>query len=153
MIRPLIHRLRRPRAERLALVLSVAANLAVAAYLLVAEPARPFGRDMAPRAARLVEMISNRPPPAEGARLTALYAARQPAMAAEDMAFRQAMIAVMTEIEKPEVDRAALHAAFNEARSIRSRSADLVIDIFVETLADASLEARQQIVAEIRGAR
>jgi hypothetical protein len=74
-------------------------------------------------------------------------------MAAEDKAFRRAMLAVMTEIERPEVDRAALHAAFNEARSIRSRSADLVIDIFVETLADASLEARQQIVAEIRKAR
>lgn len=153
MIRTLIRRLPRPGVERLALILSVAANLVVAAYLLAAEPPRPFGRDLAPRATHLVKMISSRLPPAEGARLTALYEARHPGMEALDTAFRQAMITVIAEIERPEVNRAALHAAFDEARSIRSRSADLMIDMFVETLADASLEARQQIVAEIRRTR
>ncbi|MEN2978411.1 periplasmic heavy metal sensor [Tistrella bauzanensis] len=150
MTRPIRHIVQHLTVERAALALSVAANLLVAIYLIAWQPSPRLTADLGLRTDRVIEVIANRLPTADGERLRTIHAARAGELAALDTAFRAALIDATAEIDRREIDMDRLRAAFQTARHMRAQSADLMIESFVATIAAASPETRHQIAEDIR---
>jgi len=90
--RPIRHIVQHLTVERAALALSVAANLLVAIYLIAWQPSPRLTADLGLRTDRVIEVIANRLPTADGERLRTIHAARAGELAALDTAFRAALI-------------------------------------------------------------
>lgn len=131
---------------RLALLVSLCLNVALAAYVSTQwiQPAwTPGGAGMP---SRLIERVAARLPADDAAILWRVYRAKQAEIQPLQADYTLALLNTLRLTGQTELDKPALRAAVKDARDKRIKIGDAVIDTFVETLEQISAKGRRQLV-------
>lgn len=129
---------------RFVLLASLCLNVALGGYLArqwLQPPWLPEGA-----AVRMTERLAARLPKEDADILWQVYRAKEPEIRALQGDYRVALLKTMRVVGQTELDKPALRAAVDDARTKRIRIGEAVTAVFLETLDRISIKGRRQLV-------
>jgi uncharacterized membrane protein len=135
---------------RVALFVSLAVNIALAGYL-ASQWMMPRWRPLANvTPAQMLQLVTRILPAPEAGILRDAYRVREPQINAQRAAFEQARARALEILAQPDLDVPALRAAIEDARQIRAKQGEVLIDLFVDTATRLPPQTRQNMAARFQ---
>jgi len=132
---------------RWVLLASLCLNVALASYVTVqwAEPA-PWPPAGAMMPLRLTERVAARLPKADADILWQVYRGKEPEIRALQADYLAALLVTMRQVGQNDLDKPALRAAVEDARSKRVKIGEQLTEVFLDTMEKISAKGRRQLV-------
>jgi len=141
---------RRRRIGAVILAASLAFNALLGGYVAVQAYRRYEFITAAAMPPRLLQLVKRRLPIADQAILDQAYQSRERQIVVAQAEYEKALSAAVASLVRPDFDDAAFRAVVRQAREKRSRTADLTLETFLDTVAHISPAGRRDLVRRFR---